>query len=285
MTLAVVTASLLGTASENWERYWRSWRRLETRGEGRPYRLIHVQSPFPRGSLVEPFASPEEDYPEHAETVLSERLASPVEALILGVTQGIGRGCDPIAVFHDDLQLLEEGWNQRLVEAFRVHPRAGLIGYGGGLGLGDPEIYSKPYSPYDLARRGFVSNMRDAEAHGTRITTQRQVACLDGFSLVGSVAFWLHALRWLKKLGVRHHGYDSGLGALAHRLRMEVWVVPEACHHAGGATAVGNPRWEEHLARVGSSDRAEWERSHKEIYEDLRDVLPIGEYGGGRRGR
>lgn len=200
-----------------------------------------------------------------------------------------------IACLHDDLLIEGDDWDLKVLTAFDAKPSVGLVGFGGGTGLGHTDIYRKGYSPYDLAREGFVSNMRDAEAHGRRVKAARQVACLDGFSQIGRREFWEgrhrreaaereaalasasgNIMQQMADWGLVHHAYDSALGAWAKKLGWEVWMLPVAVHHYGGRTAVGDPRygeWAETI--VPGGDRAFWELAHKEVYERFRAELPI----------
>lgn len=196
-----------------------------------------------------------------------------------------------IACFHDDLLIEQDGWDLEVEYQFTRTPAMGLAGFGGGTGLGHADIYQKPYSPYDLAREGFVSNMRDAEAHGQRATRPTRVACLDGFSQIGRRSFWrgIHRgstdaklvsgniMQEMADWGITHHAYDSALGAWAKRLDgWEVWMLPVACHHYGGRTAVGEPRYAEWAETiVPGGDRTFWEQAHREVYDRFRAELPI----------
>ena len=91
----------------------------------------------------------------------------------------------------------------------------------------------------------------------------------------------------MQRWGVIHHFYDGILGALAKRLDWQVWFIPVTCHHFGGRTAVGDPRyheWANHYAQQtdrlgieeeGIGDQVFWLRSHRIGYNEFRDVLPI----------
>jgi hypothetical protein len=218
-----------------------------------------------------------------------------VPAFALGVEFALKHTqAEVIACLHDDLLIEQDGWDQMVMEAFD-QPEIGLVGFGGGTGLGDSDIYQTPYSPYQLARQGFVSHMREAERHGTRVEHPVQVACLDGFSQVGRREYWEavptrdlrgpsaglkpgvpNILQQMADWGLVHHAYDAALGAWAKRLGWQVWMLPVRCHHLGGQTAVGDPRyaeWAESI--VPGGDKTFWELAHKEVYERFRDVLPI----------
>lgn len=213
-----------------------------------------------------------------------------VPAFAQGVTQALADGAQIICCIHDDLLIEEDGWDGLVCAWFEGHPACGLVGFGGGTGLGDSDIYETPYAPYQLARQGFCSNMRDAEAHGRRELTPVRVACLDGFSQIGTRAYWqgwantTHAqqlagsnlFQSLADLGMVHHAYDAALGCYAKRLGWEAWMLPIRCHHFGGRTAVadqGYHAWAEGINPGG--DRTFWEIAHKIVYDEFRDVLPI----------
>lgn len=226
-----------------------------------------------------------------------------VPAFAHGVQKALDDGAEIIACFHDDL-LIEEPWIARTLALFTDLP-VGLIGFGGAVGLGSDLLYQVAYDPMQLARQGFISNMRDAEAHGVRGTRPMQVACLDGFSQIGRREFWLGLQReaagagslipgnhlagprnlfsLMQSWGVVHHFYDGMLGCFAKRLGWEVWMLPVACHHYGGRTAVGDHRYLEWANAQTAAERAPympgdalfWTRAHEIGYREFRDVLPI----------
>jgi hypothetical protein len=196
-----------------------------------------------------------------------------------------------ICAFHDDFEIQENDWDQKVLRHFQRQPACGLAGFGGAIGLGAEKLYQVPYDPMQLARIGFRSNLHDAEVHGVRSLLTERVACLDGFSQIGRRAFWegadgrtgdpakAHLGRpWtvLDKLGVVHHFYDGMLGCLARRYNWEVWYLPIAGTHYGGRTAVGDPGYQEWAkTQTTEGDHGFWEQAHKIGYEHFRDVLPL----------
>lgn len=239
-------------------------------------------------------------YATHARDILGV-----VPAFALGVQRALDDGAQLIAAFHDDLLIEQDGWDEDVVRLFKACPRAGLCGFGGGKGLGADDIYQTPYNPMQLARQRFISNMRDAEAHGERCEVAMPVAALDGFSQIGLADFWrgrrryhpdapdalpIHdnLLREMADWGIVHHAFDSALGAWALRLQYQTWFLPVKCHHYGGVTAAGDPRYQawanayaqstdtlDGIAEEGTGDQIFWLRSHRLIYDRFRDVLPI----------
>lgn len=223
--------------------------------------------------------------------LLSRGACGPVAAFAAGVRAALDLGAAVIACLHDDLLLTpsDPPWWTVVTDHFQTHPQCGLAGFGGAIGLGDPDIYRVPYAPSQLARRGFRSNLVDAELHGVRSRLRCRVACLDGFSQIGRRAFFLGERAdgatypapepvWeaLVARGIVHHAYDSVLGALAARLGWETWYLPQACLHLGGQTAVGDPTYQT-WARTQhpDGDQGFWAHAHVVAYDWLRDVLPL----------
>lgn len=196
-----------------------------------------------------------------------------------------------IACLHDDFEILEAGWDQRVIRHFERHPNCGLLGFGGAKGLGLDDLYQAPYDPLQLARIGFRSNLEDAEVHGIRSLLPEPVACLDGFSQIGRRAFWeghhyispireadIHLRPWhtLESLGFVHHFYDGALGAIAKRYGWETWYLPIRGKHYGGQTAVGDAGYTEWAkTKIDGGDHGFWQAAHRAGYEAFRDVLPI----------
>jgi len=209
---------------------------------------------------------------------LSPTYLAPVPAFAWGVSAAyrlLGPN-DLIACLHDDLLIEDPDWQAKVIHHFTQYTACILAGFGGAKGLGRDDIYKAPYDPYQLARIDFISNMRDAEAHGRRVTVAEQVACLDGFSQIGRAKFMLDSFSWLESRGFRHHMYDGVLGALAARAGGEAWMLPIKCHHYGGQTAVGDPgytAWAK--TQHPDGDAGFWQESHALAYQALRDILPL----------
>lgn len=203
---------------------------------------------------------------------------------------------DVIACIHDDLIIQDPLWADKVLRRFEQQPAIGLLGFGGAIGLGDSDIYQKPYAPQQLARIGFRSNLQDAEVHGIRSLLAERVACLDGFSQIGRREFWrgmkaqypgniitgVDAMQggepWgvLQRLGLVHHIYDGALGLLAARYGWETWYLPIRCQHLGGQTAVGDEGYQAWAQQqITGGDHGFWQQGHKQVYEAFKDVLPL----------
>lgn len=192
-----------------------------------------------------------------------------------------------ICCLHDDVQILDAEWAAKVVRHFERHPACGLLGFGGAVGLGDIDLYQKPYNPMSLARVGFRSNLVDAEVHGLRSLLPERVAALDGFSLVGSRKFF-EGIRqqsgreddrpwsYMEDLGTRHHAYDAMIACLAKRYGYEVWYLPISARHFGGATAVGDAGYQKWaFDQIPGGDQGFWQAAHKTCYDTFVNELPI----------
>lgn len=212
-----------------------------------------------------------------------------VPAMTKGISLGreLHQKATVIAALHDDVEIHERGWDVRVLDHFLQHPRCGLAGFSGALGLGADTIYLDPYQPMQLARRDFRSNLVDAEAHGVRSIKAERVVCHDGFSLIGRASWWFWGTKgngksglppWdrMTGLGLKHHAQDSMMGLLAAIAGWESWYLPVACRHLGGRTAVANAAYAEWaMAQVQDGDAGFWRAAHEQLYELGRGVLPL----------
>ena len=219
---------------------------------------------------------------------------SPVEAMAIAGADLLTREADLIAFIHDDVIIEQQGWEQVVLEHFAAHPKCGLAGFGGGVGFAHEDIYKVPYDYRQLARMGFVSNMREAESHGRRATESQRVAALDGFALVCSSSFFWNAGRqaaspalgpggsynaWRACLddGIQFHMYDAWISCRAAELQYETWMLPVACHHQGGQTSVTRQaEYAQVVARLGYASADElYAKGHQRVYERFAGLLPL----------
>lgn len=232
--------------------------------------------------------------------IVPDTKLSPVEAmaqagrLLLAEATGHSGDSNIFLFLHDDVLPTSEkpGWDSTLIDHFETNPRCGLAGFGGALGFATDDIYKMPYSRNQLARLGFLSNMREAEKHGKRVTKPVRVAALDGFALATSREFYTrggmiereagHAVvrgAWDACLrdGIQFHMYDAWLSCRAAELGFETWMLPVECHHAGGQTSVTRQaEYAEVVKRLGyASPEDLYERGHTRVYERFHRILPI----------
>lgn len=181
----------------------------------------------------------------------------------------MGRGYDILAFLHDDTIIREPGWAVRVLKEF-VDPTVGVVGFGGALVHGSHDLYKVPYRLQNLGRSLYLSNVDDAEVHGERFEEACDVAVLDGFALVVRRELLSRAGGWPVAEGALGPGgyiaYDYWLCAIAHRLGYRCRVVGVRCQHLGGRTSVALNR---------RAEGAEYERAHRWIFEQFRDVLPF----------
>ena len=266
MKLAVVTASV---DPEKTKEYWHTWRR-NAEQDWNLYMVLNGEAP--KDDKVYRVAMP---WGEHV-WIHHQGFGGVVPMFRRGVQVAISDGADVIACLHDDVAIYDKGWDTTVEFLFALKTRCILAGFGGALGLGDSDIYRKPYSPMQLARQDFISNMRDAEQHGRRVVEPPRVACLDGFSLIGRAEFFGWAWEEMERLGVVHHFYDGLISGMVAGERKEVWLLPVYCHHAGGQTAVGSVGYQKWAERqIDGGDQGFWEAAHRIGYEELRGVLPL----------
>lgn len=175
---------------------------------------------------------------------------------------------DVLMYVHNDVYVRERGWDERLLQEF-TDPTVGVVGLGGAIRHGHPDLYKVPYHLPHLARSRYISNVDDAETHGERFTGSRDVAVLDGFvvavrrSLLDRMGGWSA----INGRTDRFFCYDYAMCGWARRLGYRVRVVGVRCHHTGGQTSVkvkDNP----------ITGQQAYDESHRWFYENFRDVLP-----------
>lgn len=268
--LVVITASANPAITL---KYWSSWRKLATS----PFRLVLVVGGEKKS--VEELEKEVLRELRPGDEIILRKLDGVIPAFLAGVESARqDEEAEILACFHDDLEILEEGWDERIKKLFASRPNALLAGFGGGTGLGSVDIYDTPYSPFQLARQDFVSNMRGGEAHGRIGKEEERVACLDGFSQVGRKQFVYECYASANELGIVHHAYDSLFGGWCRKAGGEAWMIPVECNHAGGVTAVANEDYQRFAAGYGGDGKI-WEESHRIMYEEMRGILPFSVKG------
>ena len=179
-----------------------------------------------------------------------------------------------LCYIHDDFQILEKGWDQRVKAVFARDPRCGLAGFGGATALGGDEIYSAAYEVHQLGRRNFYSNMHGAEVHGERTTEERPIVFTDGQSMILRRDLLDKILGWSWwPFDLIHHAYDYGIACQARRHGYTAWLVPCEVNHLNFQTA-SQPVYKE-LAASHGGDAAVHAASHRFVYDTFRDVLPL----------
>lgn len=188
---------------------------------------------------------------------------------------------DQVAFLHDDLALYTDDWWWQVMEAFAGRKEMGLLGFSGCTGVG-PDTLPDAYDPTVFARRGFYSNLTDAEVHGARRMEPCRSAACDGFSLVFRGDYLELWMRFMRAAGIVHHLYDTLAGVIANHLKYEVWYLPVPCYHAGGQTTVKSPEYAALARELAGNDLGIWEQAHKAGWDMFRHMLPIRVEGANR---
>lgn len=166
-----------------------------------------------------------------------------------------------IGLVHDDVVIYERGWNSRVLNCFN-DPTVGVVGFGGALGHGTPNLYEVPYHLPNLARQHFLSNMRDAEKHGGRFTGDRDVAILDGFALFVRRSILDKVGGWPVDKPYGYFMYSEWLCCEARRQGYRIRLIGVDCEHLGGKSS------------GFISPKENYELAHSYFYEHNRDVMP-----------
>lgn len=169
---------------------------------------------------------------------------------------------DIIGFVHDDVLCNDVDWHER-VEAEFSDPNVALVGFGGGTGHGELDMYEGEFRIPSMVRVDFRSNLVDAERHGTRLTGSIDAAVLDGFAFFVRRNFMQEIGGWPVNTPISYFLYMEFLSCMVRRKGRKIRVVGVACEHLGGKTSGRNP----HL-------HLDYEGEHRWLYEEFRDVLP-----------
>lgn len=165
-----------------------------------------------------------------------------------------------ISYMHDDLQIHEFGWDDRVLAEFE-DPAVGLIGFAGALGHGNPNMYKEPFRIPNMVRREFRSNLRDAERHGGRLSGAIDVSVLDGMALFVRRSVLDACGGWPVDKPVGYFMYSEWLCCEVRRQGLRIRMVGVDCEHLGGKSS-------------GTPLPHSYEEEHRYFYEANRDVMP-----------
>jgi len=166
-----------------------------------------------------------------------------------------------IGYIHDDVICQEADWDVRVMKEF-ADPKVGLVGFAGGLKHGSSDMYTTPYVLSQLARGGFLSNLRDAEVHGQRFTGECDVAVLDGVALFVRREVLVKAGGWPKSV-IDYFLYAEWLACVTRRLGYKIRLVGVAVDHLGGKST-----------GLNKHTKFDFEGEHAWLYQEFKDVLP-----------
>ena len=184
-----------------------------------------------------------------------------------------------LCIVHDDVEVFDPHWAQRVVAEF-ADPQVAIVGFGGALGIGLPEIYKVPYSINQLQRRLYMSNQTDWQVHGTRETGARDVAVIDGYFMAIRMSFLDEVKGW-SWFPFNFHCYDTCMCLMALRRGYRVRMAGVECTHHGGGTstkAVYNDWCKVH----GTTPELEHSEPHRWMFREFSDLLPLWVKEGGK---
>lgn len=175
------------------------------------------------------------------------------------------------AYIHDDVTVHDADWQDRIHAEF-ADPKVAIVGMGGALGIGLPEIYKRPYNIWQLQRIDYYSNQTDWAIHGKYETGSRDVAVVDGFFMAVRRSFLDEIGGWAW-FPFSFHCYDTCLCLMARRHGWKVRMVGVSVTHHGGKTST-TPEYLEWCKSRGTTAEREHEEPHRWMYDTFRDCLP-----------
>jgi len=181
---------------------------------------------------------------------------------------------DIICYTHNDVDFLEKGWDDKIREAFKKYPDAGIIGAYGAKGLAVPDIYQTPYEFTQLIRAENVSDCpMDKEVHGFRNIhgAFENVTMFDGFMFCIKKKLLDEIGGFNGKVLESHHMYDAFICIESLKKGYENIVIPLGLYHQGGATDVSQD-W---ASVFGKSKQQVHQDAHPLFYEYGRGILPV----------
>ncbi len=181
---------------------------------------------------------------------------------------------DILVFIHDDCQILEKGWDDRIRNVMESQPLCDCIGLVGGTGIGAHDIYQTPYELIQLARHNVQSALVDAEVHGHRASGPMLLATADGCALIVRRSFMdtLGGWNWWPEA---NHGYDNALACMLRRHGRQLWLVPIKFAHPSLLKLYGGHKNDAAAARYGERFGDCYTRAHRALYDMFRDVLPF----------
>lgn len=131
------------------------------------------------------------------------------------------------AFLHNDLFIYKRGWDQEVIKFYKDNytKKPGLIGFFGAEGLGPGG-----------GRFNVHNNMLEAEVHGWRTREVKQIAVLDGLSMIASRPM-LNVRGGVDTSFDIHHFYDLDLSLESIDRGFTNWYLPVPVHHWSGITA------------------------------------------------
>jgi len=205
----------------------------------------------------------------------NEGVVPPMHNLWQAAAKSGHDGRDDILVFiHDDCQILEKGWDGRIVSVMSTQPLCDGIGLVGGTGIGAHDIYQRPYELIQLARHNVHSALVDAHVHGAYASGPMLLATADGCALIMRRSFLdqLGGWSWWKEA---NHGYDNAISCMLRRHGRQLYLVPIRFAHPSLLKLYGGHKNDVAAARYAERFGDCYTRAHRQLYDEFRDVLPF----------
>lgn len=174
---------------------------------------------------------------------------------------------DVIAILHNDVYVLEYGWDSDVVAEFQKDEKLGLAGFLGarGIGVNGGRIFT-------------MSNMVEAEYHGERIQTPQPSIAFDGLSLICRKTM-LDSIGGFDQGYTYHHYYDRDISCANYFSGWRGLTIPIYFHHRSGITAnrADYGKWiaQKMQTKEGEGDLKSYQLSEKYFIEKWKSKLPI----------
>lgn len=174
---------------------------------------------------------------------------------------------DVIAIIHNDLYILDYGWDEDVINEFNKDSKLGILGFLGARGIG--KTGGRMYT---------MSNMLEAEIHGERIQDVRDCIVFDGMSLICRKEM-LNKVGGFDQKYTYHHFYDRDISMASYTNGWKNKVIGIYCHHRSGITA-NRPEYGKWIAekmgtKEGFGDLESYKKSEQYFIEKWSSKLPI----------
>lgn len=174
---------------------------------------------------------------------------------------------DVIAILHNDVYVLDHGWNMDVTNEFEDDPKLGLAGFLGAEGCGA-----------NGGRMNTVSNLLEAEIHGNRVEGVRKVAIFDGLALIARREM-LDQVGGFDQGYTYHHFYDRDISLASFFGGWTNKMIGIYCHHRSGVTA-NRPEYGKWIAekmgtKEGEGDLKSYLQSEQRFISKWSARLPI----------
>lgn len=211
-------------------------------------------------SFVIDNASKEPIKTRYAEVIRNEENLGMVGSLQQAVEHS---NAEILVYMHSDMYIYENGWDSKLVDAFRDDPKLGALG-----------VVGAPSADANGGRGGTICAFRNGEIHGAKPTQFiTPAALLDGCFVAYRRAF-LENIDWESFEDNGYYFYDKDISLTLTMQSRHVGVVNFDCDHLGGQTSC-RPEFNETLVARKENHDFIYARSENRYLEKWKAVLPV----------